>query len=337
MPSLVPHTWRNTVRSTRNALPQPPANVYIPSVNGNDPLESTIRAAVYLPPFGNIHPLDHTSPHEYPPASFVLEVAACAASPANTLEDDDEEEGINLKGTFNDLIGKEASGLDDLTYSSAEDDDDYDDAMEEEACQIEYSNCNNALHGRQQINFIPGGPKPPSYDGMSKVEKVFTKNEYKKERKKYTDGLRMKRLKDLNDDYEVEYFSCCLTPVLRPMSEVLKCRLEVDHTFPDREILAICVAEEVNLRGINAVCSRSDLREFKCTSPRFSVMARHSERVGWHVSIANVSKCDEFGASAVVDVDAEQKKIASPFRTKWIVPLIFPIILDTPAISNKNL
>ncbi len=28
MPSLVPHTWRNTVRSTRNGLPQPPAHVY---------------------------------------------------------------------------------------------------------------------------------------------------------------------------------------------------------------------------------------------------------------------------------------------------------------------
>ena len=86
---------------------------------------------------GYIHPLDHTSPHKYPPASFVLEAA----------EDDDEEEGINLKGTFNDLIGKDTSGLDDLTYSSAEDDDNYDDAMEEEARQIEYSDCNNALHG----------------------------------------------------------------------------------------------------------------------------------------------------------------------------------------------
>jgi hypothetical protein len=184
MPSLVPHTRRNTVRSTRNALPQPPAHVYIPSVDGNDPLESTIQAAVYLPPFGDIHPLDHTSPHKYPPASFVLEAAACAASPANTLEDDHEEEGINLKGTFNDLIGKDTSGLGDLTYSSAEDDDDYDNAMEEEARQIEYSDCNNALHGQRQTSFIPGGPKPPSYDGMSEVEKVLAKNEYKKERKK---------------------------------------------------------------------------------------------------------------------------------------------------------
>jgi hypothetical protein len=39
MPSLVPHVRRNTVRSTRNALPQPPANVYITSGDGNDSLD----------------------------------------------------------------------------------------------------------------------------------------------------------------------------------------------------------------------------------------------------------------------------------------------------------
>ena len=66
-------------------------------------------------------------------------------------------------------------------------------------------------------------------------------------------------------------------------------------------------------------------------------MARHLEQVGWHISIANVRKCNEFGASAVVDVDAEQEKLTSPFWMKWIVPMILPIILDTPVILNKNL
>jgi hypothetical protein len=116
MPSLVPHTRRNAVRSTRNALPQPPAHVYI----GNDPFESTVRANVLpsLPPFdGDIQPLDHTSLHKYPPASFVAAAACAASSTANTLEDDDE--------AFNDLeVGE---GLDDLSYSSAEDNEDYDD------------------------------------------------------------------------------------------------------------------------------------------------------------------------------------------------------------------
>jgi len=137
MPSLVPHTRRNTVRSTRKALPQPPAHDYI----GNDPFESpTVWANVLpsLPPFdGNIQPLNHTSPHKYPPASFVAVAACAASSPANTLEDNDE--------AFNDLeVGE---GLDDLSYSSAKDDEDYNDNMEKTACQIEYSGRNGVSHG----------------------------------------------------------------------------------------------------------------------------------------------------------------------------------------------
>ncbi len=142
------------------------------------------------------------------------------ASPADAPEDNDEEEGVNLEDTFNDLVGDERSGLDDLTYSSDEDDDDYDDDMDEEACQIEYSNVMNVRHGRRQTNFIPGGPKPPTYDGMSAAEKVLAKKEYTKECKKYTDGLRMKRLKDQNKEYEPESFSGCLALVLQPMSDV---------------------------------------------------------------------------------------------------------------------
>jgi hypothetical protein len=45
------------------------------------------------------------SPHKCPPASFV-EASAREASPANALEDDDEEEGVNLKGAFNNLVGE---------------------------------------------------------------------------------------------------------------------------------------------------------------------------------------------------------------------------------------
>jgi len=250
MPSLVTHTRQNTVRSTRNALPQPPAHVYIQPVGGND----TIRATVpYLPPFDDIQPLDHTSPHKYPPASFVA-VAACAASPANTLEDDnEEEEGVNLECTFNDLVCEDASGLDDLSYSSAEDDEDYDDNMEKTACRIEYSDSNRVCHGRRQTNFIPGGPKPPKYNGMNEVEKVTKKQEYERERKKITDRLHIKRLKKLNENYDAEEFSGCLTLGLRTMVDVQKCWLEVNHTFSDKDILVLHVAKEANLRGINFV------------------------------------------------------------------------------------
>ena len=52
------------------------------------------------------------------------------------------------------------------------------------------------------------------------------------------------------------------------------------------------------------------------TGPRFSVIAHHSECLGWHVSIANVRKCNDFGASAVIDVDTKPEKLTWPFRTK---------------------
>ena len=159
MPSLVPHTRQNDVRFTWTVLPQPPAHVYIPPV------------------LDNCNPLGHTSPHNHPPASFV-EAAARAVSSADALEDDEEEEGVNLKCN---LVGEERSGLHDLSYSSANDDEAYDDDMEEAACQIEYSDSNCVRHGRQKTNFIPGGPKQPTYDGMNAVEQVMVKQEYKKE------------------------------------------------------------------------------------------------------------------------------------------------------------
>jgi len=97
------------------------------------------------------------------------------------------------------------------------------------------------------------------------------------------------------------------------------------------------VTKEANLQRINFVCSWSDLRDYKYTGPRFSVIAHHSERLGRHVSIANIRKCNDFGASTIIDVNAKPEKLTWPFQTKWIIPLILPIIVDTPAISKLSL
>ena len=74
-----------------------------------------------------------------------------------------------------------------------------------------------------------------------------------------------------------------------------------------------------------------------CTGSRFCVKAHQTEQNGWTVSIANVRKCDEFGSAAALNLNTGTEKLTSPFRTKWIIPLILPIILESPAISNKNL
>ena len=76
-----------------------------------------------------------------------------------------------------------------LAIPSVDNDEDYDDGKEEEARRIEYSDSNKVCHGRRQTNFIPDGPKPPPYNGMSATEMVFVKSEFKKVRKKYTNVL----------------------------------------------------------------------------------------------------------------------------------------------------
>ena len=172
MPSYVPYLKWNTPHVTRTASRTPPTLLYVPS----------------LPPIADndCNPLDHKSPHKDPPAKFVEKVAP-AADPSNATEDDDEEEE-----RFTDLLGGKTSGLDDLSYSSLDDDDeDYDNGMDEEALRIEYSDRNDFCHGCRQTNFIPGGPKPPIYDGMSAKEMAFAKSEY---------GLRIKCLKENNEE-----------------------------------------------------------------------------------------------------------------------------------------
>jgi hypothetical protein len=141
------------------------------------------------------------------------------------------KEELILGGKFPDLVGGKRSGLDDHGYSSVDDNEDYNNGMEEEACRIEYSDSNKVHHVRRQTNFIPGGPKPPPYDGMSATEMVFAKSEFKNVRKKYTDGLRMERLKENNEEYELESFSGRLALVLRPMTDVQKGRLEAVVIF----------------------------------------------------------------------------------------------------------
>ncbi len=94
------------------------------------------------------------------------------------------------------------------------------------------------------------------------------------------------------------------------------------------------VAEEANLHGINFICSQSDIWVFKCTGFRFYVISHHSKHQGWHVTTACICEGDDF-----VDLDKDSEKVPPkkptlPFWTKWIVPLILPVIIDTPAISN---
>jgi hypothetical protein len=196
--------------------------------------------------------------------------------------------------------------------------------IEDEARLIEYSDTKKVCHGRRQTNIIPGGPKPPNYSGMSSAELAEAKKEYKREWKRYTDGLRMKRLQAQNESFNPDAFTGCLFPTLQPMTEVMSFWLDVNQTFPDNDILTMRVAEEANLRGIDFVCSQSNVRDFKCTGYWFCVIAHQSERKGWIVNIACV--CD--GNEQYVGLDDTPTKLPpenptsclSFFPLSWIRP-----------------
>ncbi len=119
--------------------------------------------------------------------------------------------------------------------------------------------------------------------------------------------------------------------------EVISFRLDVNHKFPDKEILTLHVAEEANLRGINFLCSRSDVRDFKCTGYRFCVIARQLEHRRWLINTACICEGDEFVDFNDTPTKGPPKKPTLSFWTKWIVPLIPSVIMDTPGISYKNL
>jgi hypothetical protein len=155
MPTLVPFIRQNEPQSTRIELPQPPALVFPP---GND-----------------YRPLDHMSPHAEPSASICTAAAAaideqdaaaavdeediwCAAAAATVdaeeqsredeSREDSSEEGVeDLIEAFHDLIGAKTSGLDNLDYSSHDDDNDYFQEIKDEARFIEYFDTKKFCHG----------------------------------------------------------------------------------------------------------------------------------------------------------------------------------------------
>ena len=69
---------------------------------------------------------------------------------------------------------------------------------------------------------------------MSVKEMVFAKSEFKKVRKKYTDGLQIKGLKENNEEYKPESLSGCLALVLLLMTDIQKGRLEVPQQGPKK-------------------------------------------------------------------------------------------------------
>ena len=72
------------------------------------------------------------------------------------------------------------------------------------------------------------------------------------------------------------------TKQLHPMSEVEKAQLIVGHTFRSKDVLALRIADEANLRGISTRVQQSDVMNLTDWL-NFYVHATVYKHVGWSV------------------------------------------------------
>ena len=137
-------------------------------------------------------------------------------------------------------------------------------------------------------------------------------------------------------------FTGVLTGTLRTMQEVQEgTPLLVGQSFPSRDIIMLRTAEEANLRGIHVVVHKSDKHTFKADGYQFYVNASNTESVGWKISSCRTREGDA-GVDVLTQSDppspgADQRAGRTPFKVKWLVPLIYATIAEAPMASNKML
>ncbi len=250
----------------------------------------------------------------------------------NTAVDDDDDEDGDYKYT---------SDVDDYENIS-----DLDDSEDELRTSFQKNSTNTK-------NRISGGPIPPDYSKMSEREAAIAATKYNKARKAYTDKLRHERVKG-NKSTVTGHVDCTgvTVPRLRSIVEVENNRLMVGHSFPDKNILLLRVAEEANRRRIKIWTERSDHFNLIVIGQRFGVAARFIESRGWVVNLAAVRDGDdgmnksiqdmisEFspaGAKTTGEEDDDKKQPRTPYRMKWVADLIKSTIMDDPGTTNKVL
>ncbi len=232
-------------------------------------------------------PLDHTSnAHPAPLLELLTHVAAAVVDERGKSADEcsiplfqsrqsNEEQIVGQKGSPGADADKISDDYDD-NYSVGTDTDDRssndkaydksavnnlyysdDDFLDEDlyreiddlARTIKYSDPKKVKCGCRQTMLIQGGPQPPDYSGMTKVEEDMAKDAFEKKRKSWTDKLHCLRLKIKVhlDSIRVDNYMGCLHPTLQRMADVEQKCLQVGHTFPDIDILKLRVVEEANL------------------------------------------------------------------------------------------
>ena len=101
------------------------------------------------------------------------------------------------------------------------------------------------------------GPKPPDTSRMTEAKAEEAMNNFQRERKKWTDAQRKKRIKGGMITGDIT-FTGDNSSTLRTMEEVRKSPLRSGDTFQTKDILLMRIAEEANLRIRSIMTDRSD-------------------------------------------------------------------------------
>ena len=196
---------------------------------------------------------------------------------------------------------------------------------------------------RTRKPIIPGGPQPPDLSNYPESQRKAIWGKYVRERKKYCDQERHKRLRQQKsvsaDDNNV--LTGDQTKQLRTMSEVEKGRLLGGQVFRTKEIVHLRIAEEANLRGISTRVQRSDVVNLLVVGVNFYVHTTLYENTGWRVHTAICREGDDtlqIPPLHRVDLESLSEKkgyLRIPIKARMIAPLIKEAVGENPSITYQ--
>ena len=124
---------------------------------------------------------------------------------------------------------------------------------------------------------------------MTPDEADAAKKMYTIEHQKFREECCRKRLRAAEGElFDEKDYTGNVTPMLRPMAQVINFHLKKGHTFPDRNLVVLRITEEANFHGISFQMDKSEELKLYCRGPdKFLVYATNSN-YGWTVTRCSV-------------------------------------------------
>ncbi len=118
--------------------------------------------------------------------------------------------------------------------------------------------------------------------------------------------------------------------------------MSVGDIFRSKDVVALRIAEEANLRGILTRVQQSDVMNLTVVGLNFYVHATMYEHVGWcHAAVCR--ECDDILKIPPRDrvdssvVASKKGYLRIPIKAKMIVPIIRDAVADNPGVTYQSI